>query len=78
MPNIEAHQQDWSDLALFPAGHVEGYPDTFRALFSEIYAHIATGGPVHFPTFDDGLRSLLVCDAVARSARSGSWARVES
>ena len=28
----------------YPAGHVEGYPDTFRALFAAIYADVAAGG----------------------------------
>ena len=29
----------------FPGGHVEGYPDTFRALFTAIYADVAAGTP---------------------------------
>ena len=29
----------------YPGGHVEGYPDTFRALFAEVYADVANGGP---------------------------------
>ena len=64
----------------YPAGHVEGYPDTFRALFNDVYAHVLSGmaGPALYPTFTDGLRSLIVCDAVAHSASSGTWAQVES
>ncbi len=62
----------------YPAGHVEGYPDTFKALFRDIYTHILNGGDglAQYPTFDDGLRSLLVCDAVAQSARTGTWVSV--
>ena len=30
--------------AAYPAGHVEGYPDTFRALFADIYRDVAAGG----------------------------------
>jgi predicted dehydrogenase len=65
--------------AAFPGGHVEGYPDTFRALFADIYAHILTGadGLAHYPTFVDGLRSLRVCDAVALSSHERRWASVE-
>jgi predicted dehydrogenase len=65
--------------AAFPGGHVEGYPDTFRALFTDIYAHILAGGdgPAHYPTFADGLRSLKVCNAVATSSRERRWASVE-
>ncbi len=64
----------------YPAGHVEGYPDTFRALFNDVYAHILHGGPANgvalYPTFTDGLRSLVVCDAVAQSAHTQHWVAV--
>ncbi len=64
--------------AAYPAGHVEGYPDTFRALFADVYQHIAMGGSgaAHYPTFADGLRSLQVCDAIGRSSQTRSWVTV--
>ena len=68
------------DAAGYPAGHVEGYPDTFRALFAAVYRDVAAGGPsAHssYPTFADGHDAMLVGDAVASSARSGSWTKVE-
>ena len=66
-------------ITAYPAGHVEGYPDTFRALFSEVYADIARGEPADeptYPTFADGHDALLVCEAVACSAREGRWVKV--
>jgi predicted dehydrogenase len=63
----------------YPAGHVEGYPDTFKALFASIYADIASGtrsATPHYPTFADGHDVGLVCEAVAASAASGAWAAV--
>jgi predicted dehydrogenase len=63
----------------YPAGHVEGYPDTFRALFAEFYAAVAAGGPPTepaYPTFEDGHDAVLVCEAIAESARTGAWATV--
>jgi predicted dehydrogenase len=62
----------------YPGGHVEGYPDTFRALFKDVYQHVLDGAAAsaRHPTFADGLRSLVVCQAVADSARSRSWAPV--
>jgi predicted dehydrogenase len=62
----------------YPGGHVEGYPDTFKALFNDVYQHVLAGAapPAIHPTFADGLRSLLVCDAVVQSSRSGTWAAV--
>ncbi len=64
----------------YPGGHVEGYPDTFRALFGEVYADVVSGGPSAsptYPTFEDGHDVLLVTDAIARSATTGSWTRVD-
>ena len=65
--------------AAYPGGHVEGYPDTFRALFAAVYADIVNGGPADqpaYPTFADGHEATLVCEAVAASAASGTWAKV--
>jgi hypothetical protein len=65
--------------AVLPAGHVEGFADTFRALFRAIYAEVGAGGPSErpaFPTFADGHDEMLVNDAVAASARDGRWTDV--
>jgi predicted dehydrogenase len=66
--------------AAYPGGHVEGYPDTFRALCTAVYTDIAAGAPAaqpRYPTFADGHDIMAVCDAVAVSARTGTWAKVE-
>jgi predicted dehydrogenase len=66
--------------AALPGGHVEGFADTFRALFRAVYAEVGSGGPSErpaFPTFADGHDEMLVGDAVARSAREGRWMPVE-
>jgi predicted dehydrogenase len=63
----------------FPAGHVEGYPDSFKALFAAVYADIRAGtssAPAPYPTFADGHDVVLVCEAIAASARTGSWTAV--
>jgi predicted dehydrogenase len=63
----------------FPAGHVEGYPDTFRGLFAAVYADVAAGRPAPdpaYPTFADGHEVALVCEAVTESAGSRTWAPV--
>jgi predicted dehydrogenase len=63
----------------YPAGHVEGYPDTFRALFAAFYADVVAGRPAErpaYPTFSDGHDAVLVCEAVAASAARGCWAPV--
>jgi predicted dehydrogenase len=61
-----------------PGGHNEGYADTFKALYRAIYRAVAGDGSAEpdYPTFADGYESTLVCEAVARSAREGTWASV--
>ena len=59
-----------------PGGHAEGYIETHRALFRAVYQAIAAGGPPEepdYPTFADGVRSLRLGDAIARSARERRW-----
>ena len=66
--------------AALPGGHVEGFADTFAALFRAIYADVAEGRMSPQPAyarFRDGHEEMLVGDAIAESARSGSWATVE-
>jgi predicted dehydrogenase len=61
-----------------PGGHVEGYADTFRALYAAVYAAVAAGRPgTGYPTFADGHDMMLVMDAITRSAGEGRWAHVE-
>jgi predicted dehydrogenase len=59
---------------------VEGYPDTFPALFRQVYAAIETGrmpADPPFPTFADGHDAMLVCEAIAESARSRAWVTIK-
>jgi predicted dehydrogenase len=66
--------------AALPGGHVEGFGDTFAALFRAIYADIAAGRPNPDPpyaTFAAGHDEMLVNDAIAESARVGQWVDVD-
>lgn len=68
-----------SAAAALPAGHVEGFADTFGALFRAVYADVVAGRPADRPpyaTFADGHDEMLVGDAVAESARMGRWVDV--
>ncbi len=63
-----------------PAGHVEGFFDTFCAHFRAVYADVVAGAPSSrpsYPTFADGHDEMLVGDAIARSAREGRWVQVD-
>jgi predicted dehydrogenase len=69
-----------SAAASLPGGHVEGFGDTFHALFRAIYGAVAAGHlPAHatFASFADGHQEMLLGDAVLRSAREGRWVDVE-
>ena len=61
-----------------PPGHVEGFAETFKALYASVYGAVATGEPgIGYPTFADGHDALLVMEAVARSSRERRWVDVE-
>ena len=65
--------------ARLPGGHVEGFADTFHALFAEVYADVVAGGRqpgASWASFDDGHFEMLLCDAVLESHRTGAWAKV--
>ena len=62
--------------AAYPAGHAEGYPDTFVQLFKDLYRYIAAGdfeAPRSFPTFETGDYEVKLCDVIARSAKERQW-----
>jgi predicted dehydrogenase len=66
--------------AALPGGHVEGFGDTFAALFRAVYTHVATGHPdpaAPYATFADGHDEMLVNDAIAQSAKIGRWVDVD-
>ncbi len=61
----------------YPAGHVEGFPDTFKMLFRSVYGAIAGCGTERlFATAEDGHREVKVCEAVAESNRTRAWVKV--
>jgi predicted dehydrogenase len=69
---------DGRHAAFLPAGHIEGFADTFRALYAAVYRSVAEGKPGDgYPTFADGHDEMLVCEAVARSAKEARWVEVE-
>lgn len=62
--------------AEYPAGHAEGYPDTFAQLFKDVYSYIAKGDlrvPRSFPTFKTGHEEMLLCEGIAQSSRERRW-----
>jgi predicted dehydrogenase len=61
-----------------PGGHAEGFPDTFKQLFKAFYGAIAAGdlrSPA-FPSFADGHREIVLCEAILESHRGGRWIEI--
>ena len=66
-------------IVSFPGGHNEGFPDTSKQLFKEVYAAVEAGKQPEnptFPTFADGYRELLVCERILESHRAEKWVKV--
>jgi predicted dehydrogenase len=62
----------------YPGGHNEGFPDTFKQLLKEVYAHISgeKSGDASYPTFKDGLRELILCEKIIESNKNRTWVKV--
>jgi predicted dehydrogenase len=64
----------------YPGGHNEGFPDTFKQCFRAFYDYIAAGdlsAPATFPTFADGHREIILCEAILQSHQEGGWVEVK-
>ena len=65
-----------AQYANYPGGHAEGFPDTFKQLFRSFYDYVTAGNfdaPAPFPTFAQGHREILLCEAILRSHREQRW-----
>jgi predicted dehydrogenase len=70
---------DGAAAARLPGGHVEGFADTFGAVFTAVYADVAAGRPSDRPryaTFAAGHEEMAIGDAILESSRTGRWVEV--
>ena len=66
-------------FADYPGGHNEGFPDTLKQLFRAVYEYLDAGdfkAPRPFPTFPDGHREVVLCEAILQSHRQRRWVDV--
>jgi len=66
-------------IAAYPGGHNEGFADTSKHLFRDVYEYILAGdmqAKPKFPTFYAGYREVVLCDAIVESARTSRWVKV--
>lgn len=71
-------EEESRKLISFPGGHNEGFPDTSKQMFKEVYDAIAKNDPQNpvYPTFKDGLRELLLCEKIIESNKKQGWVSV--
>ncbi len=71
--------QEACQVISYPGGHTEGFPDTFKQFFKQVYEYIRAGdfyAKPNFPTFSDGHYEMLLSEAILASAREGRWVDV--
>jgi len=60
----------------YPGGHNEGFPDAFKQCFRAFYQYVAAGdfaAPPLYPTFAEGHREVVLCEAILKSHRQQRW-----
>jgi predicted dehydrogenase len=63
----------------YPGGHNEGFADTLKHGFKTLYDYLAAGdftAPRPFPTFADGHREVLLCEAILKSHQEQRWVTI--
>ncbi len=61
-------------FANYPGGHAEGFPDSHKQLFRSVYdAILQPPGTGLYPTFADGHREVVLCEAILQSHREQHW-----
>jgi predicted dehydrogenase len=67
-------------FANYPGGHNEGFPDTFKQLFRAFYDCVERrdfSEPGIFPSFADGHREVVLCEAILQSHLERRWVDVD-
>jgi predicted dehydrogenase len=64
----------------YPGGHNEGFPDTFKQLFRSFYNSVEGLADqfAPYPTFEEGHREIVLCEAILNSAKHERWIKVEN
>ena len=72
-----------NQAASYPGGHNEGFGDSFKQLFRAVYAAIEkhrdgiSSEPNTYPTFADGHREIVLCEAILKSHQAERWVNIE-
>ena len=60
----------------YPGGHNEGFPDTFKQCFRAFYDaidHDLDMNDVLYPSFEQGHKEVLICEAILKSHQEERW-----
>lgn len=63
----------------YPGGHNEGYDDSFKQSFKAFYDYIAAGdfnALEPFPTFAEGHKEIVLCEAILQSHQQQQWVEI--
>lgn len=68
---LHSGAQSFADL---PGGHSEGYDDTHKQVFKRFYHKVLhPSTPPQYPTFEDGLRGMMLLEKVLESHQKRGW-----
>ena len=70
---LQPGARSYADL---PGGHSEGYDDTFKQVFRRFYRSISQSADPEYPQFIDGLRQMVILNAVLESSKKRAWIEV--
>ena len=68
---------DTRKIISYPGGHVEGFADSFKQNFKQIYARIASGLRGDYGDFETGYREMALGEKIIQSAREKRWIAVD-
>ena len=71
MRGAEGTSETAARYSILPAGHPQGYQDSFNAFVADAYAAVPGAEPDGLPTFADGLRAAILTQAVVDSPPAG-------
>lgn len=75
-PALQSEEANY--FTSYPGGHAEGFPDSHKQCFKAFYdAILGNNPPVPHPSFKDGHKEMLLCDAILKSARESRWIKIK-
>ncbi len=75
-PAIQSFESNY--VTNYPGGHAEGFPDSHKQCFRSFYDKInGKKTIVPHPSFSDGHKEMLLCDAILESSKASAWVKIK-